>query len=97
MEYNHYLCTKMASLNTISILYRGKEYSAAFIPNDYTCDNQMILIGSHSLNAALYDDDKGYVDEMARDIDEQIYAFIDDDFFSYSLEKFTEKVKDMLD
>lgn len=87
----------MASLNTISISYRGKEYSAAIIPNVFTSDNQMILIGSHSLNVALYDDDKGYVDEEAREIDEQIYAFIDDDFFSLSLEKFIENVKALLD
>ena len=87
----------MASLDTISISYRGKEYSAAFIPNVFTSDNQMILIGSHSLNVALYDDDKGYVDEEAREIDEQIYAFIDDDFFSLSLEKFIENAKSLLD
>ena len=87
----------MASLDTISISYRGKEYSAAFIPNVFTSDNQMILIGSHSLNIALYDDDRGYVDEEAREIDEQVYAFIDDDFFSLSLEKFIEKAKALLD
>lgn len=87
----------MASLDTISISYRGKEYSAAFIPNVFTCDNQMILIGSHSLNVALYDDDKGYVDEEARELDEHIYAFIDDEFFSLSLEKFIVKVKKYLD
>ena len=87
----------MASLDTISISYRGKEYSAAFIPNVFTSDNQMILIGSHSLNIALYDDDRGYVDEEAREIDEQVYAFIDDDFFSLCLEKFIEKAKALLD
>ena len=87
----------MVSLDTISISYRGKEYSAVFIPNVFTSDNQMILIGSHSLNVALYDDDKGYVDEEAREIDEQIYAYIDDDFFSLSLEKFIENAKALLD
>ena len=87
----------MASLDTISISYRGKEYSAAFIPNIFTSDNQMILIGSHSLNVALYDDDKGYVDEEAKEIDEEIYAFIDDNFFFLSFEKFIEKAKASLD
>lgn len=87
----------MASLDTISITYKGKEYSSVFIPNVFTSDNQMILIGSHSLNVALYDDEKGYVDEEAGEIDEQVYAFIDDDFFSLSFEKFIEKVKASLD
>ena len=54
----------MASLDTISISYRGKEYSAAIIPNVFTSDNQTILIGSHSLNVAIHDDDKGYVDDI---------------------------------
>ena len=87
----------MASLDTISISYRGKEYSAAFIPNIFTSDNQMILIGSHSLNVALYDDEKGYVGEEAKEIDEEIYAFIDDNFFFLSFEKFIEKAKASLD
>jgi hypothetical protein len=87
----------MTSLNKKTISYRGKEYSAAFIPNVFTSDNQMILIGSHSLNIALYNDDKGYVDEEAREIDEQVYAFIDDNFFSLGLEKFIEKAKALLD
>jgi hypothetical protein len=87
----------MANLGTISILYKGKEYSAAFIPNVFTSENQIILIGSHSLNVALYDVDKGYVEEEAREIDEQIYAFIDDNFFSLSLEEFIENAKALLD
>ena len=87
----------MANLGTISILYRGKEYSAAFIPNVFNTGNQTILIGSYSLNIALYNDDKGYVDEEAREIDEQIYAFIDDNFFSLSLEEFIENAKASLD
>lgn len=87
----------MASLDTISISYRGKEYSTAVIPNVFTSDNQTILIGSRSLNAAIYDDDRGYVDEEAREIDEQVYAFIDDDFFSLCLEKFIDNVMVLLD
>ena len=87
----------MASLDTISISYRGKEYSAAIIPNVFTSDNQTILIGSHSLNVALYDDSKGYVDEDAKEIDELIYAFVNDEYFSLTLEKFVENVRFLLD
>ncbi len=87
----------MTSLDPIIIMYKGKEYSAAFIPDVFTSSNQKLLIGSHSLNVALYDDDKGYVDEEARVIDEQIYSFIDDNFFSLSTEKFIVNVKELLD
>lgn len=87
----------MTSLDTILITYKGKEYSAAFIPDVFTCGNQKLLIGSHSLNVALFDEDKGYFDEEARVIDEQIYSFIDDNFFSLSVEKFIENVKKLLD
>ena len=87
----------MASIDTILISYKGKEFLGSFIPNVFTGDNRKLLIGSHSLNVAIYDDDKGYYDKEAREFDEQIYAFIDDEFFSLSLEKFIEKVKFFLD
>lgn len=97
LKYNRYLCTNMASLDTITISYRGKEYSVAYIPNVFTSDNQKLLIGSHSLNVALYDDNNGYVDDDACKIDEQIYAFVDDKYFSLNFEKFMENVKVLLD
>ncbi len=87
----------MTSFDTISISYKGKAFLAAYIPDIFTGDNQKLLIGSHSLNVSLYDDDKGYVDDDARIIDEQIYAFVDDIFFSLSLEEFIDKVKILLD
>lgn len=87
----------MATLDTISISYKGKAYPATFIPDVFTSDNQKLLIGSHSLNVALYDEDKGYIDDEAREIDEQIYAFVDEAYFSLSLEKFIESVKVLLD
>ena len=87
----------MASLDTISISYRCEDYSAALIPDIFTSGNQSVLIGSHSLNVALYSDDKGYVDEEARKIDEQIYAFVDDELFALNLEMFIERIKVLLD
>lgn len=87
----------MASLDTISISYKGKGYTAAVIPDVFTSGNQSVLIGSHSLGVALYDDDKGYIDEMAREIDEQIYAFVDDELFALSLEEYIVRIKELLD
>jgi hypothetical protein len=42
-------------------------------------------------------EDGAYTSELARGIDECIYAFIDDDFFNLSEEEFIEKVKKHLD
>ena len=75
----------MTSLDIITIPYKEKAFHAALIPDIFTGEDQKLLIGSHSLNVALYDDDKGYVNDDARKIDEQIYAFIDDEYLSLSL------------
>ena len=87
----------MASLETISIAYNGKDYTAAVIPDVFMSGNQCIIIGSHSLGVALYDDDRGYYDDTARVIDEQIYAFADDELFALRLEEFIERIKVLLD
>lgn len=87
----------MANLDAISISYRGKDYTAAVIPDVFTSVYQSVLIGSHSLGAALYDDDRGYVDDTAREIDENIYAFVDDELFALRLEEFIVRIKELLD
>ena len=56
----------MTSLDIIIISYKEKAFHAAFIPDILTSEDQKLLIGSHSLNLALYDDDKGYIDEEAK-------------------------------
>lgn len=87
----------MAKLDIISISFHGKEYKAAFIPDVFTGGNRRLLIASHSLNLVLYNDDKGYVDDAAKEIDEQIYAFVDDKNFSLPLERFIDNAKECLD
>lgn len=87
----------MTSLDTILISYKGKDYSAAVIPDVFTSGSQSVLIGSQSLGTALYNDDRGYGDEIARDIDEQIYAYVDDKLFGLSLEEFIQRIKKFLD
>lgn len=86
----------MASLDTISISYSGKDYIAAVIPDVSKSGNKSIIIGYHSLGVVLYDD-RGYVNEMAREIDEQIYAFVDDEIFALILEEFIGRKKILLD
>ncbi len=46
----------MGILDTISISYSGKDYTAAVIPDVFTSGNRHVLIGTHSLETALYDD-----------------------------------------
>ena len=87
----------MAKLNTISITYKGRDFIVAAIPDIFTNRCQDIYIGPNSLNDIVYDNDKGLVDDTARSIDEQIYAYIDDDYFSLNMEDFLQKVKLYLD
>ena len=85
----------MIKVNTI--IYDGKEYLVADIPDVITGSESRLLIGSHSLNTALYDDEKGYLDYIAEAIDEQIYAYLDDTYFSLEDNDFLSKVKELLD
>ena len=85
----------MIKVNTIA--YDGKEYLVADIPDIITGSESRLLIGSHSLNVALYDDETGYQDITAETIDEQIYAYLDDQYFSLGDNAFLSKVKDLLD
>ena len=85
----------MVKVNAIA--YDGKEYLVADIPDVITGSESRLLIGSHSLNIALYDDEKGYLDRTAEAIDEQIYAYLDDPYFSQEENDFLSKVKELLD
>ena len=80
-----------------TIVYNGKEYLVADIPDVITGCESRLLIGSHFLNIALYDDEKGYQDSTAKAIDEQIYAYLDDKYFSLEDNEFLSKVKELLD
>ena len=80
-----------------TIAYDGREYLIADIPDVITDCESRLLIGSHSLNIALYDDKNGYQDKTAEKIDEQIYAYLDDQYFSLDDNDFLSNVKDLLD
>lgn len=68
-------------LDCFNINYNCKTYPIAEIPDVFTQEeDHYLLIGSHSLDLALFHDIYGYPDETARAIDEKIYAFIDDVF-----------------
>lgn len=85
----------MVKVNTI--VYEGKEYLVADIPDVICGSPSRLLIGAHSLNVALYDDETGYHECTAEAIDEQIYAYLDDPYFSLEDDDFLSKVKEMLD
>lgn len=87
----------MSKLETELIDYKGHEYVCAWIPDVLADMYGNICIGCHSLNEALYDNEKGYPDEEAKVIDETIYAYIDDEYFNLSYEEFIEKVIKYLD
>ena len=85
----------MVNVNTIA--YNGKEYPIADIPDVITGSESRLLIGSHSLNISIYDDKRGYQNSTAEAIDEQIYAYLDDHYFSLNDNDFLSKVKELLD
>ena len=85
----------MVRVNTIA--YDGKEYLVANIPDVINFSGKNLLIGSNSLNIALYDENKGYQDDTAKRVDEQIYAYLDDKYFSLDDNEFLSKVKEFLD
>ena len=87
----------MKRLDIITYSFLGKEYKAANIPDVILWSNNRLLIGQQSLNLALYNDDNGYVEDMAKTIDEQIYAYIEDEYFTLNYDEFIEKVKMYLD
>ena len=85
----------MIKVNTI--VYDGKDYQVADVPDVITGSDARLLIGSHSLNLALYDDKNGYQDRIAEEIDQQIYAYLDDLYFSLDDNVFLSKIKELLD
>lgn len=87
----------MSQLEVFKIEYKGIKYDATCIPDVFTNTDYYPIIGSHSLDVALFDDIKGYPDEEARYIDEKIYGFVNDDYFQTSYEEFLSKVKKHLD
>jgi len=80
-----------------TFIYDGKEYQVSEIPDVISGSSSRLLIGPHSLNIALYNDEKGYQDSTAERIDEQIYAYLDDLYFSLADKDFLSKVKELLD
>ena len=88
----------MISLPTFTITYKQKEYPAVEIPNLFiNSPDEMIIIAAHSLNIELFDDENGYPDSEARYIDEQIYAFINDNYFKLGYNEFVKKARLLLD
>ena len=76
-------------MNTFA--YDGKEYLVADIPDVIFGSESRLFIGSYTLNIALYDDEKGYKCHIAEEIDEQIYAYLDDHYFMLEDNDFLKK------
>lgn len=87
----------MTKLETISFIVSDKEFLVAIIPDVIANSNKKLLVGPHSLNDILFDNEKGYASNGAQFIDEQIYAYIEDEYFSLNKEQFLEKVQLYLD
>lgn len=87
----------MEKLDIVMVTYQDRDFRVAEIPDVITNEDRKLLIGSHSLHLALYKEETGYTSNKARIIDEQIYAYLDDSFFSFDYSDFINKVKEYLD
>lgn len=88
----------MAKLETYNYSYQGNDYKVAEIPDVFSPDTiSRIKVGPLSLSFALFNDETGYIDDEARIIDEEIYAYLDDSLFNQDLEAFLSIVKLQLD
>lgn len=84
-------------MNLESINYKGVNYIVVTIPNVFYDSDEPLILGSESLNKALYDNNNGYQDKEAIWIDESIYAYMDDKYFNLNEASFIEKAKSFLD
>jgi hypothetical protein len=80
-----------------TIKYKGRNYPIAIIPDVFCNKEREIIIGSNSLNNALYNEEEGYPDKEAEYLDEQIYAFMDEEYFNLSLDDFISVTKRYID
>lgn len=88
----------MKKIETLTYNYNDKDYLVAVVPDIFTYrKGEQLKIGPSSLNSALYDDKLGYDSDRARSIDEQIYAYVDDNLFDCDIDLFTAEIKRILD
>ena len=70
--------------------YKGRNYPIAIIP-----DEEIKMERKNCF--ALYNEEEGYPDKEAEYLDEQIYAFMDEDYFNLSLDDFISVTKRYID
>lgn len=87
----------MANLNIITFNYKGTDFQVTAVPDVFTNQERTLLIGSNALSCAVYDEEMGYPDEEARSIDEQIYAYVEDECFGLDYEHFMKWIQRWLD
>ncbi|MBR4803049.1 MAG: hypothetical protein IK032_00240 [Bacteroidales bacterium] len=83
----------MSKLETFEIEYKGNKYLATEVENIFDPEsNDTIILASSRLNDVLVDKNGKFVDHEAEFVDEQIYAFVDDKYFSFTKEEFIERI-----
>ncbi len=87
----------MGKLKTFTITYQNKNYLASVIPDIFTGSKNCLTIGCHSLSLALYNEKMGFFDNKAKIIDEQIYAYLDDNDFNLNEDSFLKTARKHLD
>ena len=85
----------MSKLETFEIEYKGNKYLATEVENVFEPgSDDTIILASSRLNDALVDKNGKFVDHEAEFVDERIFAFVDDKYFSFSREEFMQRIID---
>lgn len=85
----------MSKLETFEIDYKGNKYLATEVENVFEPGSEdTIILASSRLNDALVDKNGKFVDHEAEFVDERIFAFVGDEYFSFSKEEFMQRIID---
>ena len=85
----------MSKLETFEIEYKGNKYLATEVENVFEPGSEdTIILASSRLNDALVDKNGKFVDHEAEFVDERIFAFVGDEYFSFSKEEFMQRIID---
>ena len=83
----------MSKLETFEIEYKGNKYLATEVENVFDPEsNDTIILASSRLNDVLVDQNGKFVDHEAEFVDERIFAFVGDEYFSFTKEEFMERI-----
>ncbi len=86
----------MSKLETFEMEYKGRKYLATEVENIFDPDSceENVIFASTRLSDELIDEHGDYRDDSAESVDNDIYAYVDDEYFSLSKEEFIKYISE---